>query len=118
MPDHWHALIWTADPQTISQVLHDVKKLAARRLHQLRGTKGPVWQHQFWDRFMRHEKEYAARFDDMHLNPVRRGLVAKPEDWPWSSAREYSGSLDENATRHPLLPIDRVLLPSDERTRI
>ena len=61
MPDHWHALFRTAYPLTISQVLHDVKKVAARRLHQLRGTKGPVWQRQFWDRFVRHEKEYALR---------------------------------------------------------
>lgn len=27
----------------------------------------------------------------IHLNPVRRGLVARPEDWPWSSARWYEG---------------------------
>ena len=31
MPDHWHALIWTGRPLTISQVVHDVKKVAARR---------------------------------------------------------------------------------------
>ena len=63
---------------------------AARRLHQLRGTKGPVWQHQFWDRFVRHEKEYAARFDYMHLNPVRKGLVSKPGEWRWSSYNNFA----------------------------
>jgi putative transposase len=26
----------------------------------------------------------------MHRNPVRRGLAAKPEDWPWSSFRHYA----------------------------
>jgi putative transposase len=26
----------------------------------------------------------------MHRNPVVRGLVAKPEDWPWSSFRHYA----------------------------
>jgi putative transposase len=25
----------------------------------------------------------------MHRNPVKRGLVAKPEDWRWSSFRLY-----------------------------
>jgi hypothetical protein len=29
--------------------------------------------------------------DPMHLNPVRRGLVERPEDWEWSSARWYAG---------------------------
>jgi putative transposase len=26
----------------------------------------------------------------MHWDPVRRGLVDKPEDWPWSSFRHYA----------------------------
>jgi putative transposase len=26
-----------------------------------------------------------------HFNPVRRGLVKKPTDWPWSSARFWAG---------------------------
>ncbi len=47
MPDHWHALIWTGYPLTISQVVHDIKKVSARKLHELRGTQGPLWQHQF-----------------------------------------------------------------------
>jgi len=46
MPDHWHALLWTKYPLTISQVIHDIKKVSARRLNQGRWTEGPVWQHQ------------------------------------------------------------------------
>ena len=26
----------------------------------------------------------------IHRNPVHRGLVEKPEDWPWSSYRHYA----------------------------
>jgi hypothetical protein len=26
----------------------------------------------------------------MHFNPVKRGLVEKPEDWTWSSCRFYT----------------------------
>ena len=29
--------------------------------------------------------------DYIHGNPVRRGLVQRPEDWDWSSARRYAG---------------------------
>ena len=46
-----------------------------------RHTTGTVWRHQFWDRFVRHPKEFAARFDYMHLNPVRKGLADRPEEW-------------------------------------
>ena len=29
--------------------------------------------------------------DYIHANPVRRGLVERPTDWKWSSARAYAG---------------------------
>ena len=109
MPDHWHALIWVASPLTISQVIHGVKKVAARRLHHQRGTEGPVWQHQFWDRFVRREKEFAARFDYMHLNPVRKGLVSKPEEWRWSSYNNFA--LDRGTVELCPIQIDYVRLP-------
>ena len=54
----------------------------------------------------------------IHLNPVRAGLVERAEDWPWSNVRDYSGSLKGAASAHRILPIDRILLPADERTRI
>ena len=113
MPDHWHALVWTAYPLTISRAVQDVKKVAARRLHRLRGTKGPVWQHQFWDRFVRHEKEFAARLDYMHLNPVRKGLVDRPEQWQWSSCNNFA--LDREEVRRCPIQIDYVRLPEGYR---
>ena len=35
--------------------------------------------------FLSKERRY------IHYNPVVRGLVARPEDWPWSSARDWCG---------------------------
>ncbi|MGH9405377.1 MAG: REP-associated tyrosine transposase [Terriglobia bacterium] len=81
MPDHWHALLWTGYPLTISRTVQDVKWLSARALNQARRTSGAVWQHQFWDRFVRHRKEFTDRLLYMHMNPVRKGLVTKPEEW-------------------------------------
>ena len=37
----------------------------------------------------RHRK-LMEKVDYIHLNPVRRGLVAAPDDWTWSSARHYA----------------------------
>ncbi|RMF28593.1 MAG: hypothetical protein D6765_05790 [Bacteroidetes bacterium] len=33
----------------------------------------------------------AACFDYIHQNPVKAGFVTCPENWPWSSARDYAG---------------------------
>jgi putative transposase len=106
MPDHWHALISVDEPLTISQVLHDIKKVATRRLHARRGTHGPLWQHQFWDRFVRHAKEFGDRLDYMHLNPVQKGLVRRPEDWRWSSYNNYG--IDPEAVAACPIRIDYV----------
>jgi REP element-mobilizing transposase RayT len=45
----------------------------------------PNPQHQNWDRFVRHEKEFAERLNYMHLNPVKKGLAKRQEDWRRSS---------------------------------
>jgi len=48
-------------------------------------AKGPVWQPRYFDRIVRDVREYHKTMGYMHLNPVLRGLVSKPEDWLWSS---------------------------------
>jgi REP element-mobilizing transposase RayT len=113
MPDHWHALIWPTYPLLISKVLHDVKKISALRLHSARGTRGPFWQHQFWDRFVRHAKEFRERLDYMHLNPVRRRLVKRPQDWRWSSYNNFA--LDKATVAACPIQIDYVRLPEGYR---
>ncbi len=113
MPDHWHALVWTQYPLTISQVIHDVKKVSARKLHEQRGTEGSVWQHQFWDRFVRHEKEFRARLEYMHRNPVEKGLVGRPEQWRWSSYNKFA--LDQGTVEGCPIQIDYVRLPTGYR---
>lgn len=109
MPDHWHALIWTGYPLTISRAVQDVKWRSARGVNVARGTSGAVWQHQFWDRFVRHGKEYTDRLMYMHMNPVRKRLVSKPEQWRWSSYNNYS--VDANAVEACPIEVDKIVLP-------
>ncbi len=113
MPEHGHALIWAGIPLGISQVIHDVKKVSARRLHERRGTGGPRWQHQFWDRFVRHAKEFNDRLTYLHLNPVRKGLVRWPEDWRWSNHHNFA--LDGALVRECPIQLDYVRLPEEYR---
>ncbi len=113
MPDHGHALIWTTYPLTISRVVQDIKWVSARALNRARGTTGLVWQHQFWIRFVRHAKEFRARLVYMHLNPVRKGLVAKPEEWRWSSYNNFA--LDRSVVARCPIQIDYTYLSESYR---
>ena len=113
MPDHWHALIGPAFPLTISRVVQDIKWFSARSLNRQRHVTGTVWQHQFWDRFVRHEKEFQQRLQYMHLNPVRKGLVHRPEDRRWSSYNNFA--LQKAVVAACPIRIDSVRLPESYR---
>jgi len=66
-----------------------------------------------WDRFVRHAKEFSDRLTYMHLNPVRKQLVNRPEDWRWSSYNNYS--LDCGVVESCPIRIDYVRLSEEYR---
>jgi putative transposase len=43
------------------------------------------WQKRFWDHVIRDEVDFQRHLDYIHYNPVKHGLVIKPEDWAHSS---------------------------------
>ena len=118
LPDHWHAILYPPHPLTISRVMESIKVGSTLRINGRRREKGLLWQPRFFDRALRTVKEYHEKVQYLHQNPVEAGLVSRAEDWLWSSARDYSGTVNAPVSPHPFLAIDRVLLPGDDRTRI
>jgi len=113
-----HAIIFPPYPLTISRVMESIKVGSTHRINSGRRESGLLWQPRFFDRAVRTVQEYYEKVEYIHLNPVRAGLVERAEDWPWSSVRDYAGNLSAVASGHRVLPIDRILLPADARTRI
>ena len=72
-----------------------------------------MWQHQFWDRFVRQEKELRDGLNYLHFNPLRKGIVPRPEDWPWSSYNNFA--LDGRTVAGCPMQIDYVRLPEGYR---
>ena len=87
-------------------------------VNRLRGKEGELWQPRFFDRALRTVKEYNEEVEYIHLNAVRAGLVSLPEDWRWSSYKEYAGMSAEEQKKRCGLVVDRVRIPSDPRARI
>jgi putative transposase len=48
-----------------------------------------LWQRRSYPFNVFSEHKYQEKLDYMHNNPVTRGLVSSPGDWPWSSWRFY-----------------------------
>lgn len=50
----------------------------------------PIWQKRFYDFNVYTERKRVEKLRYMHRNPVKRGLVERPEQWKWSSFRAYA----------------------------
>jgi putative transposase len=104
MPEHVHLLISEPDEGTHSVVIQVLKQRFARellarlrdRVTPARGLwstvleEGHVWQRRFYDFLLWNPHKRAEKIGYMHQNPVKRGLVAEPEQWKWSSFRHYA----------------------------
>ena len=130
MPEHVHLLIWPHEGVKISPILKSLKLPVAQRairwlekeapqflVHLLDVHPGGVRAHRFWqrgggyDRNSRSVRDTHEKLNYIHDNPVRRKLVSRSEDWPWSSARAWATGVDEP------LKIDRESFPVLELTK-
>lgn len=118
LPDHWHAIITPRFPLTISRVMESIKVSATRLINRERGERGVLLQGRFFDRALRTMKEYNEKVEYIHFNPVKAGLVKRPEDWKWSSIHDYTGSVRAPFGIGSPIPVDRILPPAEQRTRI
>jgi hypothetical protein len=98
--------------------MESIKVRSTRLINKLRADRGVLWQGRFFDRALRTVKAYHEKVEYIHLNSVKRGLVTKPEEWRWSSIHDHTGTLRQPTGTNSVLPVDRVLLPTDERARI
>ena len=98
--------------------MESIKISSTRQVNHGRKESGRLWQGRFFDRALRTVKEYSETVEYIHWNPVRRGLVKTPGQWPWSSYRDYAGSEGRPLPLQTDLKADRVRLPADARARI
>jgi putative transposase len=88
MPEHVHLLVSEPERAQLSVALQMLKQIVSRKLKPA-GSLEPFWQHRYYDFNVWSETKFKEKRRYIHRNPVRRGLVEKPEDWPWSSYRHW-----------------------------
>jgi putative transposase len=89
MPEHVHLLLSEPERGTLAVTVQMLKQIVSRKAH------GPAagqhfWQRRYYDFNVWSEEKVLEKVRYIHQNPVRRGLVARPEDWKWSSFRHLA----------------------------
>ncbi len=76
MPDHLHGLFGFPGSKPMTKVVADMKSWLAKQ-------HGIQWQRDFFDHRLRNPESAAEKAKYIRMNPVRAGLVANPQDWPY-----------------------------------
>lgn len=90
MPNHVHVLIRVYSKVSLSKIVHGWKSYTAKRIAAFVKEAGeppalPVWQAEYWDRYIRNQHHFDRAIEYIHQNPVNAGLAQTAEAWPWSS---------------------------------
>jgi putative transposase len=85
MPEHVHLLVNEPKDGTLDRVMQALKLSVTKRR-----KERPFWQPRYYDFNVWNPEKTTEKLRYMHRNPVKRGLVTKPEDWAWSSFRHYA----------------------------
>jgi len=110
MPSHFHWIITTDNEfGTISDIMRDLKKYSAWDImdfienksnnkfietfriigEKYKDQKRKSWQERFDDVIINSRSFFLQKLQYIHNNPVKAGLVEQPEDYKYSSARNY-----------------------------
>jgi putative transposase len=87
MPEHIHLLINEPPSILAAQFLKALKQITSRKL---RGDRQQFWQPRYFDANIRGESARSEVIRYIHRNPVKRGLVASPGQYRWSSFNHYA----------------------------
>jgi putative transposase len=86
MPEHVHLLLSEPKEITFGKLLRVLKTESSK---QLKGDRAHFWLENYYDFNVFTQPKFVEKLQYMHRNPVARGLVEKPEDWPWSSYNHW-----------------------------
>jgi putative transposase len=106
MPNHFHSIISSDTASKIPQIMRDFKRHTSQELSnyyknsihasklfwikKFYGNKvNYLWQEGYHPKAITNLKMFNQKLSYIHLNPVRKGYVSKPEHWLHSSARNY-----------------------------
>jgi putative transposase len=116
MGNHYHLLVRTPEPN-LSSGMRLIQTRYAKHFNPRHGRQGHLFGDRFHDARVDQEERFLSAAVYTVLNPVRAGIVNRPEEWLWSSYRTTAG-LDEAPGFVDVDGILGLLSPDRERAQV
>jgi putative transposase len=87
MPEHVHLLLTEPERGKLAVAIQMLKQITGKKLST--PNNPTFWQRRYYDRNIRDTDELYNALNYIHFNPVKRGLVQKPDAWRWSSCQHH-----------------------------
>jgi putative transposase len=90
LPNHYHAIVRSPEyADNLFKFINSYHKYTARNWNTEDGVNGrKVWWN-YWDTCIRSEQDYYSRLKYVFWNPLKHGLVERPEDYDFCNYRDY-----------------------------
>ena len=86
MPNHFHLIMTPAHEISLEKAAQFIKGGFSYRAKKELNYRFEVWERGFTNQRIRDAEDYQRYRNYIHQNPVRAGLCATPEEYPYSSA--------------------------------
>jgi putative transposase len=83
MPDHVHMVSTPFERTRLTAMMQQIKSVSSHDIRLVFGGSGPIWQREYFDRILRSDEDIRKKVEYIVANPVRAGLVVRPDDYPW-----------------------------------
>jgi putative transposase len=91
MPNHFHLLVTPQTDDGLARLMQALGRSYVRYFNREHQRSGSLWEGRFKSTVIQPDRHVLACMAYLDLNPVRAGLVAQAQDYPWSSHGHYSG---------------------------
>ncbi|MBI3551519.1 MAG: transposase [Elusimicrobia bacterium] len=88
MTNHFHLLVRVGGYE-LPRIMHSLLTRYAAHFNGEQSRTGHLFQNRYKAILCLNDPYLLTLVRYIHLNPVRAGLTARPEDWPWSGHSEY-----------------------------
>jgi len=100
MDNHFHLLLQMLGSSKLSQLMHQVQLFYVAHINRKYGRVGHLFQGRYQSNLVETDRYFLTVDRYIHLNPVRAGMVSRPEDFSWSSYNARRHGFDSDWIDH------------------